>query len=58
MAANAPSSIDAMETMTIRLCHDASSGPNVVAMTRSISAIAATFGAVAKNTVTGVGAPS
>ena len=32
--------------------------PNGVAIVRSSSAIAATFGAVAKNTVTGVGAPS
>ena len=44
--------------MMISDCQAPSKWPNGVAITRSSNAIAATFGAVAKNTVTGVGAPS
>ncbi len=58
IAANAPSTIEAMETITISSCQAISRWPNGVAIVRSSSAIAATFGAVAKNTVTDVGAPS
>src|SRR3978361_1944284 len=58
IAAKAPSSIDAIATITTRICHAPTSEENDVPITRSSSDIAATFGAVAKNTVTGVGAPS
>src|SRR6201996_4454876 len=58
IAANAPSTIEAMATITTNSCHAPTSEANDVPMTRSSSDIAATFGAVAKNAVTGVGAPS
>src|ERR1700712_4320942 len=58
IAASAPSSIDAIDTITTRICHAPTSDANDVPITRSSSDIAATLGAVAKNTVTGVGAPS
>ncbi|OIQ65965.1 hypothetical protein GALL_524720 [mine drainage metagenome] len=43
---------------TTRICQAPTSEAKDVPITRSTSDIAATFGAVAKNTVTGVGAPS
>src|SRR5471032_3036333 len=58
IAASAPRSIDAIDTMITSNCHAPTSDANEVPITRSSSAIAATLGAVAKNTVTGVGAPS
>ena len=47
-----------MDMMMISNCHAPSKWPNGTAITRNSSAMAATFGAVAKKTVTGVGAPS
>src|SRR5215212_10650499 len=58
IAASAPSTIEAIATITTRICQAPTSDANDVPITRSSSDIAATFGAVAKNTVTGVGAPS
>ncbi len=58
IAASEPSSIEAIETSTISCCHSASRWPNGVAIARTSSAIAATFGAVPISNVTGVGAPS
>ncbi len=58
IAASEPSSIEQTETSTINCCHDATRCPNGMPITRRISAIAATFGAVLRNAVTGVGAPS
>ena len=58
IAASAPRIIEAMDTSTISCCQAISRWPNGVAMVRSSSANAATLGAVEKNTVTGVGAPS
>src|SRR3984957_6785998 len=58
IAASAPSTIEAIDTITTSNCHAPTSEANEVPITRSSSAIAATFGAVAKNTVTDVGAPS
>src|SRR3954447_14283874 len=58
IAASAPSTIEAIDTMITRICHAPTSEANDVPITRSSSDIAATFGAVATNTVTRVGAPS
>ena len=58
IAASAPRIIEAMDTSTMSCCQAISRWPNGVTMTRSSRPIAATFGAVEKNTVTGVGAPS
>ncbi len=58
IAANAPSTIEAIDTMTTSDCQAPTSDAKDVPITRSSSAIAATFGAVAKKTVTDVGAPS
>ena len=58
IAASAPRIIDASETITISPVHCCKIGPNGTSSTRSSSAIAATFGAVLMNAVTGVGAPS
>ena len=49
--------MDPIETITISDCQAGSRWPKGVAITRSSRAIAATFGAMAKNAVTGVGAP-
>src|SRR4051794_33403390 len=58
IAANAPSSIEAIDTIITSDCQAPTREPNEVPITRSSTDIAATLGAVAKNTVTGVGAPS
>ena len=58
MAAKAPSAIEAMETKTMICCHCAAMPGNAASATRMKTAIAATFGAAAKNAVIGVGAPS
>ncbi len=58
IAAKAPRPIDAIETNTTICCHwDRMSGKAMVAVRTNI-AMPATFGAEAKNAVTGVGAPS
>jgi hypothetical protein len=58
MAAKAPSTIDAMARNTRICCHCGLMPGKAVTDTRTSSAMAATFGAAAKNAVTGVGAPS
>src|ERR1700679_2283524 len=58
MAANDPSTIEAIDTNTTICCHCGTMPGNAVSATRVNTARAATFGAVAKNAVTGVGAPS
>ena len=58
MAANDPSTIEAIETNTTICCHCETMPGNAVSATRVNTASAATFGAEAKNAVTGVGAPS
>ena len=58
IAANGPSAIEAIETNTTICCHSAVMPGNAVIVARTNTAIAATFGAEAKNAVTGVGAPS
>src|ERR1700733_11735072 len=58
MAANDPSAIEAIETNTTICCHSSTMPGNAVSATRVNTAIAATFGAEAKNGVTGVGAPA
>ena len=58
MAANAPSTMDAMATNTTICCHWAARSPNGPIMMRRNSASAAIFGPTEKNAVTGVGAPS
>ena len=58
IAAKAPSAIEAIDTNTTICCHWIAMLGNAVITTRTNSAIAATFGAEAKNAVTGVGAPS
>ena len=58
MAANDPSAIEAMATNTTICCHSVRMPGNAVSATRVNTASAATFGAEAKNAVTGVGAPS
>ncbi len=58
MAAKEPSTIEAIATNTTICCHWARIPGNAVSATRVNTASAATFGAEAKNAVTGVGAPS
>ena len=58
IAANAPSSIEAMETNTRICCHSLVMPGNATTATRTNMAMPATLGAAAKNAVTGVGAPS
>ena len=58
MAANDPSTIEAIATNTTICCHSRDEPGKAVSATRVNTAIAATFGAEAKNAVTGVGAPS
>ena len=59
IAAKAPSTIEAIEMKTTICCQSAvMPGEWPSSSTRTNSAIAATFGAAAKNAVTGVGAPS
>ena len=58
MAANEPSTIEAIDTNTTICCHCGTMPGNAVSVTRVNTASAATFGAEAKNAVTGVGAPS
>ena len=58
MAANAPSTIDAMASAVTTCCHCGLMPAKLSSATRMNSAMAATLGALAKNAVTGVGAPS
>ena len=58
IAAKAPSAIEAMETNTTICCHSEVMPGNAMTATRTNMAMPATFGAAAKNAVTGVGAPS
>ncbi len=58
MAANEPSTIEAMETKTRICCHWEATLGNAPTATRTNIAMPATFGAAAKKAVTGVGAPS
>jgi len=58
MAAKAPSSIEAIDTNTRICCHSTVMPGNAPTATRANTAMAATFGAAAKNALTGVGAPS
>ena len=58
IAAKAPSAIEAMATNTRICCHCGTMPGNAPIATRTNIAMAATFGAAAKNAVTGVGAPS
>ena len=58
IAANAPSTIEAIETKIRICCHWIVMVGNAVVTTRTNSAMAAIFGAAAKKAVTGVGAPS
>ncbi len=58
IAANEPSTIEAMETKTRICCHCEVMPGNAMTAARTNMAMPATFGAAAKNAVTGVGAPS
>ena len=58
MAANEPSSIEAMETKATISCHCPVMPGKAATATRTNMAMPATFGAAAKNAVIGVGAPS
>jgi hypothetical protein len=58
IAANEPSTIEAIATNTTICCHCGDDAGERGQRTRVNTAIAATFGAEAKNAVTGVGAPS
>ena len=58
IAANEPSTIEAIATNTMICCHCGVISGNAVIGARTKIAIAAIFGAEAKNAVTGVGAPS
>jgi hypothetical protein len=58
IAAKAPSTIEAIEMNTTICCQSSVTGSKASMTIRTSSAIAATFGAAAKNAVTGVGAPS
>ena len=58
MAAKAPSTIEAMATNTTICCHCRRMPGNALMVARAKIAMAAIFGAAAKNAVTGVGAPS
>src|SRR5580704_7023098 len=55
IAANEPSAIEAIATNTTICCHCVTMPGNAVSATRVNTASAATFGAEAKNAVTGVG---
>src|ERR1700685_3007251 len=57
IAANEPSSIEAIDTKTTICCHCVVIPGNATTAARTNMAIAATFTAEAKNAVTGVGAP-
>src|SRR3546814_21102612 len=58
IAASAPRVMEATEMNQMICCHCATRSPKGPIMTRTMSATAATLGAVAKKAVTGVGAPS
>ncbi len=58
IAANAPSTIEAIDTNTTICCHCGAMVGKAVIETRTNTAIAAALGAAAKKAVTGVGAPS
>jgi len=58
MAANEPRAIEAMARKVTICCHWAVTAGKAVIRTRTVSAMAASLGAAAKNAVTGVGAPS
>ena len=58
IAAKAPSTIEAIETNTTICCHCGAMPGNAPMVARTNIAMPATFGAAAKNAVTGVGAPS
>ena len=58
IAANAPSSMEAMDRNVMICCQSWSIAGNAPSMARISKAIAAIFGAAAKKAVTGVGAPS
>ncbi len=57
-AAKAPSTMEAMETMTTICDHWAVRSPKGPIITRMNKAMAASFGPTEKKAVTGVGAPS
>ena len=58
IAANEPSAMDRIETNTTICCHSCVMPGKAVIVARTKMAMAATFGAEAKNAVTGDGAPS
>ncbi|MNL86840.1 hypothetical protein D3C87_2157270 [compost metagenome] len=58
IAANEPSSMEAIEMKTMTCCQSVNTGWNALMTMRVIIAMAATFGALARKAVTGVGAPS
>ena len=58
IAPSAPITIDSSEAKITICCHAPGCAPKAPRLTRISSASAATLGAVAKNAVTGVGAPS
>ena len=58
IAANAPSTIEAMATNTTICCHAGATPGKASTATRTKIAMPATLGAAAKKAVTGVGAPS
>ena len=58
IAAKEPSAIEAIETNTTICCHCTTTLGKAATATRTNMAMPATFGAAAKNAVTGVGAPS
>ena len=58
IAAKAPSTIEASATKTTICCQEWVMPGNATTVARTKMAMPATFGAAAKNAVTGVGAPS
>ena len=58
IAANEPSAIEAIDRNTTICCHCTVTAGKAVISARTVSAMAASFGAAAKKAVTGVGAPS
>ena len=58
MAAKAPKTIEAIEMKTMTCCQSTATGVNPSTAKRTMSAMAATFGAPASSAVIGVGAPS
>ena len=58
MAAKAPSAIEAMARKITICCHCTVTAGKAANSARTVSAMAASFGAAAKKAVTGVGAPS